>query len=57
MLTRKDPEKTNKELYWKEMSFFEIVRNWHMIYKCTPSKVTIHDETDRELLGKVIEFN
>jgi len=56
MLTGKDVEKINKELYGIESTFFEILQNDHMIYKCTPNKVKIHDESNRELLGKVIEF-
>ncbi len=56
MLTGKDAEQIQRELYKKEMSFFEILQGGHMIYKCTPKRVKIHDEENRENLGKVIEF-
>lgn len=56
MLTGKDAEKIQAELYGKQMNFFEMMQNGHMIYKCVPDKVKIHDESNTELLGKVIEF-
>lgn len=56
MLTWKEAEKVQTELYWKEMTFFEILQSGHMIYKCTPSKVKIWDETLYGWEGKVIEF-
>ena len=56
MLTGKEAEWIKKELYGKEMTFFEILRSGHMIYKCTPSKVKIWDETVYWGEGKVIEF-
>lgn len=56
MLTGKEAEKVKKELYGKEMTFFEILQSGHMIYKCTPSKVKIWDETLYAGQGKVIEF-
>lgn len=56
MLTGKRAEEINKELYWKEMSFFEMMQNGHMIYKCTPSRVKIYDEALEDWPQKIIEF-
>lgn len=56
MLTWKEAEKIKKELYGKQMSFFEILQSGHMIYKCTPNRVKIWDETLYWWQGKVIQF-
>lgn len=45
MLTGKEAEKVQKEFYGKELTFFEMLQNGHMIYKCTPKRVKIWDET------------
>lgn len=56
MLIGKEAEKIKKELYWKGMTFFEILQSGHMIYKCTPSRVKIWDETLYWGEGKIIDF-
>jgi len=56
MLTWKEAEQIKKELYGKEMSFFEILKSGHMIYKCAPSKVKIWDETLYGWEGKIVEL-
>lgn len=56
MLTWKEAEKINKQLYGKEMTFFEILQSGHMIYRCTPTRVKIWDETLYAGAGKIIEF-
>jgi len=56
MLSGKEAEKIKKELYGKEMTFFEILQSGHMIYKCTPNRVKIWDETLYGWEWKVIEF-
>jgi len=56
MLTGKEAEKIKKELYGKEMTFFEMLQSRHMIYKCTPSKVKIWDEELYWGQGEIIDF-
>jgi len=56
MLTGKEAEKIKRELYGKEMTFFEILQSWHMIYKCTPHQVKIWDEEIYWGQGKIIEL-
>jgi uncharacterized protein YhbP (UPF0306 family) len=56
MLTWKEAERIKKELYGKSMSFFEIFQSGHMIYKCTPSRVKIWDETLYGWEGKIIKL-
>jgi len=56
MLTWKEAERIKKELYGKEISFFEILKSGHMIYKCTPTKVKIWDETLYGWEWKIINF-
>jgi len=56
ILTWKEAERIKKELYDKEMTFFEILQSGHMIYKCTPLQVKIWDETLYGGEGKIIEF-
>lgn len=56
MLTGKEAERIKKELYGKEMTFMEILQSAHMIYKCTPSRVKIWDETLYGGEWKVLDF-
>lgn len=55
-LVWKEAEKVSKELYGKQQSFSEILQNGHLIYKCTPKKVKIWDETNSEICWEVIDF-
>lgn len=52
----KEAEKISKEIYGKDISFFEMMKTGHMIYKCTPTRVKIWDETLYAGEWKIIEF-
>lgn len=55
-LTWKEAEKISKEIYGVEKTFVQMLQEWHLIYKCTPTKVKIWDEELYGGQGKVIEF-
>lgn len=56
LLTGKEAEEVQEKLYEKKLTFFEMLQNGHMIYKCTPNRVKIWDEELYGGQGKIIEF-
>lgn len=46
-----------KSVYNPRIWFEQWFPEGHRVYKCIPNQVKIHDESDKDLLGKVIIFN
>ena len=53
-----ESESTNiyKKLYNPNKPYAEILEKWHHIFKCTPTRVKIWDETLYGWAGKIINF-